>query len=346
MTDMAWYLDGSDQTVHKLPNEMLFVGRQDCELILKCKSVDKQHAVLNYDLIQQAFRIKDLGSLNGTFVNETRLPEQIYITMKEGDVIQFGYDTNTFTISKKRIFNGKDIDGLLKKTKKKTSSTTTTSLSSDSTERAVPSIKPKLPEQYYFEIPTKDSKFIRRNKTDDELDKIPTKDTNSQGSASPRTNSYTVDIKGNQKVVNGVNNLQHYASLRKSKQQINSQELIETSNSVDKWFAANQPSKASHNSPIKQTKQVDNKGIKQSRSRESISSSRKASSLAPKPSDSPQKSKQTRSGNSSRTQSSRLSMDSKPPIKTSSSKLSHKMNNDKGEKCKSETKKVKKSSSS
>jgi len=34
-------------------------------IFIQSKSVDEQHAVINYDSVQRAFRIKDLGSLNG-----------------------------------------------------------------------------------------------------------------------------------------------------------------------------------------------------------------------------------------------------------------------------------------
>ncbi|KYO23833.1 centrosomal protein of isoform A [Alligator mississippiensis] len=77
---------------------MIFVGRDDCELMLQSRSVDKQHAVLNYDASTDEHLVKDLGSLNGTFVNDVRIPEQTYITLKLDDKLRFGYDTNLFTV--------------------------------------------------------------------------------------------------------------------------------------------------------------------------------------------------------------------------------------------------------
>ncbi|ELK37517.1 Protein KIAA0284 [Myotis davidii] len=49
------------------------------------RSVDKQHAVINYDQDRDEHWVKDLGSLNGTFVNEVRIPDQKYITLKLND---------------------------------------------------------------------------------------------------------------------------------------------------------------------------------------------------------------------------------------------------------------------
>lgn len=77
---------------------MIFVGRDDCELMLQSRSVDKQHAVINYDAAADEHLVKDLGSLNGTFVNDVRIPEQTYITLKLEDKLRFGYDTNLFTV--------------------------------------------------------------------------------------------------------------------------------------------------------------------------------------------------------------------------------------------------------
>ncbi|CAH2328653.1 centrosomal of 170 kDa B isoform X1 [Pelobates cultripes] len=71
---------------------MIFVGREECELMLQSRSVDKQHAVINYDSNKDEHLVKDLGSLNGTFVNDERIPDQIYIKLKLNDVIRFGYD--------------------------------------------------------------------------------------------------------------------------------------------------------------------------------------------------------------------------------------------------------------
>ncbi|RLW07189.1 hypothetical protein DV515_00004321, partial [Chloebia gouldiae] len=82
MSLTSWFLVSSGGTRHRLPREMIFVGRDDCELMLQSRSVDKQHAVLNYDASTDEHLVKDLGSLNGTFVNDVRIPEQTYITLK------------------------------------------------------------------------------------------------------------------------------------------------------------------------------------------------------------------------------------------------------------------------
>ncbi|NWH34024.1 C170B protein, partial [Chloropsis hardwickii] len=92
MSVTSWFLVSSTGIRHRLPREMIFVGRDDCELMLQSRSVDKQHAVINYDKEKDEHWVKDLGSLNGTFVNDVRIPDQKYITLKLNDVIRFGYD--------------------------------------------------------------------------------------------------------------------------------------------------------------------------------------------------------------------------------------------------------------
>ncbi|KAM9770547.1 centrosomal protein of 170 kDa isoform 1-T2 [Menidia menidia] len=98
MSLTSWFLVSGGGTRHRLPREMIFVGRDDCELMLQSRSVDKQHAVINYEQNTDEHKVKDLGSLNGTFVNDVRIQEQVYVTLKIDDKLRFGYDTNLFTV--------------------------------------------------------------------------------------------------------------------------------------------------------------------------------------------------------------------------------------------------------
>ncbi|KAM4633230.1 centrosomal protein of 170 kDa protein B [Polymixia lowei] len=100
MSVTSWFLVSSSGTRHRLPREMIFVGREDCELMLQSRSVDKQHAVINYNPATDQHLVKDLGSLNGTFVNDLRIPDQTYITLKLSDVIRFGYDSHVYVLER------------------------------------------------------------------------------------------------------------------------------------------------------------------------------------------------------------------------------------------------------
>ncbi|XP_068395638.1 centrosomal protein of 170 kDa protein B [Eschrichtius robustus] len=100
MSVTSWFLVSSSGTRHRLPRELIFVGRDECELVLQSRSVDKQHAVINYDHDRDEHWVKDLGSLNGTFVNDVRIPDQKYVTLKLSDVIRFGYDSNMYVLER------------------------------------------------------------------------------------------------------------------------------------------------------------------------------------------------------------------------------------------------------
>ncbi|XP_051510626.1 centrosomal protein of 170 kDa protein B-like isoform X2 [Myxocyprinus asiaticus] len=100
MSVTSWFLVSSTGTRHRLPREMIFVGREDCELMLQSRSVDKQHAVINYNPGTDEHLVKDLGSLNGTFVNDLRIPDQTYITLKLSDIVRFGYDSHVYVLEK------------------------------------------------------------------------------------------------------------------------------------------------------------------------------------------------------------------------------------------------------
>ncbi|XP_048218601.1 LOW QUALITY PROTEIN: centrosomal protein of 170 kDa protein B [Perognathus longimembris pacificus] len=100
MSVTSWFLVSSGGTRHRLPRELIFVGRDECELMLQSRSVDKQHAVINYDQDRDEHWVKDLGSLNGTFVNDVRIPDQKYVTLRLNDVIRFGYDPNMYVLER------------------------------------------------------------------------------------------------------------------------------------------------------------------------------------------------------------------------------------------------------
>lgn len=68
----------------------LAVGRMPgCDLVLEDASVSKRHAVLRWDEQARACTVRDLGSRNGTWIDEQRLhsgPAQLH----DGDVLSFG----------------------------------------------------------------------------------------------------------------------------------------------------------------------------------------------------------------------------------------------------------------
>ncbi|KAI4886628.1 hypothetical protein NFI96_012751 [Prochilodus magdalenae] len=83
MSLTSWFLVSSGGTRHRLPREMIFVGRDDCELMLQSRSVDKQHAVINYEPTTDEHKVKDLGSLNGVKVTMYKI---LKMTVMRGEL--------------------------------------------------------------------------------------------------------------------------------------------------------------------------------------------------------------------------------------------------------------------
>ncbi|XP_067943232.1 centrosomal protein of 170 kDa protein B-like [Watersipora subatra] len=94
MTTLAeWKLTSEDGKVDcSLPYTMVFLGRTDCDINMESDSVDKRHALITFDHYQNRFKVKDLGTSSGTYINERRIPDETFITIEEGDAIQLGRD--------------------------------------------------------------------------------------------------------------------------------------------------------------------------------------------------------------------------------------------------------------
>jgi adenylate cyclase len=75
--------------VYRLGSDELTIGRElDNLLILDDPRVSRRHAVVR--LVGGSYQVFDLGSGNGTYLNDQRLPPQVAIPLKEGDVIRLG----------------------------------------------------------------------------------------------------------------------------------------------------------------------------------------------------------------------------------------------------------------
>jgi hypothetical protein len=71
-------------------DSLMFGRLPDCDVVLEDGSVSKQHATLQWDEAQQRCTVKDLGSRNGTFVNDVIIMKR-EAALKDGDILSVGY---------------------------------------------------------------------------------------------------------------------------------------------------------------------------------------------------------------------------------------------------------------
>lgn len=76
------------------------IGRSAvCPIQLSNRSVSRRHAVMGHS--PAGFYITDLGSLNGTWINDRRLSIAERANLQDGDLVQFGTTQVEFFLSKR-----------------------------------------------------------------------------------------------------------------------------------------------------------------------------------------------------------------------------------------------------
>ncbi len=75
----------------RVDGEEFTVGRMDtCMLVVKDPSVSKLHARLRWSEQAGACVVRDMGSMNGTYVNAVPLGRQQELQLSDGDALSFG----------------------------------------------------------------------------------------------------------------------------------------------------------------------------------------------------------------------------------------------------------------
>lgn len=98
-------------TLHLHRQSAFLMGRDRkvCDLPIDHPSCSKQHAAFQYRLVQrrrddgmEANRVLpyiiDLGSANGTYLNNTKIEPSRYVELKEKDVLKFGYSSREYVL--------------------------------------------------------------------------------------------------------------------------------------------------------------------------------------------------------------------------------------------------------
>jgi hypothetical protein len=86
---MAWKLRAlsaelAGQEIH-IDRDMLVGRHQSADIVLQSSEISRKHAA--FLCVEQALWLQDLASSNGTFVNDSRISEQVLL--KQGDVVKF-----------------------------------------------------------------------------------------------------------------------------------------------------------------------------------------------------------------------------------------------------------------
>ncbi|CAD5121899.1 DgyrCDS10360 [Dimorphilus gyrociliatus] len=79
------------------PPTLLFLGSSpSCDIQLLTESIEKKHSVLTYDIYHRKFKVKDLNSKAGTFVNGSAICSSTFSLLNNNDTLQIGNDPSLF----------------------------------------------------------------------------------------------------------------------------------------------------------------------------------------------------------------------------------------------------------
>jgi DNA-binding winged helix-turn-helix (wHTH) protein len=89
---LAW----NDRTLALAPGENLIGRNPECTVWVDAAGVSRRHARLRLDAESGDAAIEDLGSMNGTFVNEARIDAPV--RLRDGDLVHLGSVALTFRV--------------------------------------------------------------------------------------------------------------------------------------------------------------------------------------------------------------------------------------------------------
>lgn len=86
--------------LHRQSAFLLGKDRKVVDVPIDHPSCSRQHAVLQYRMVQKRVLpyIIDLGSSNGTYLNNKRIDPQRYYELREKDMLKFGYSSREYVL--------------------------------------------------------------------------------------------------------------------------------------------------------------------------------------------------------------------------------------------------------
>ncbi|KAL3998488.1 FHA domain family protein [Acanthocheilonema viteae] len=111
--------------IHRQSAYLIGRDRKIADLPVDHPSCSKQHAVFQYRLTPKDLpdgttvkRIRpyiiDLGSANGTYINNERIESQRFVELREKDVLKFGFSTREFVLLNEKSYDGEDVETMKK----------------------------------------------------------------------------------------------------------------------------------------------------------------------------------------------------------------------------------------
>jgi len=86
--------------IHRQSAYLVGKDRKIADIPVDHPSCSRQHAVLQYRVVNNKVRpyVIDLGSSNGTYLNNQKIDPQRYVELREKDVVKFGYSSREYVL--------------------------------------------------------------------------------------------------------------------------------------------------------------------------------------------------------------------------------------------------------
>jgi len=86
--------------IHRQSAYLVGKDRKIADIPVDHPSCSRQHAVLQYRMVSNKVRpyVIDLGSSNGTYLNNQKIDPQRYVELREKDVVKFGYSSREYVL--------------------------------------------------------------------------------------------------------------------------------------------------------------------------------------------------------------------------------------------------------
>jgi len=86
--------------IHRQSAYLIGKDRKVADIPVDHPSCSRQHAVLQYRMVNNKVKpyVIDLGSSNGTYLNNQKIDPQRYVELREKDVVKFGYSSREYVL--------------------------------------------------------------------------------------------------------------------------------------------------------------------------------------------------------------------------------------------------------